>query len=181
MKLYATFAILALAPTAHAAEAVTATSPHHPAPACTAIAETRQFAFWVGTWNVAPWTPGKFAATGVNHVTEILNGCAILEEWTSASGGKGKSLNFWDTNRLKWRQVWVDQDGGSLDYEGEFRGNAMHFEGWTREANGKRTLQKLTFTRVAADTVRQHFEESPDSGRTWKTTYDLRYVRMRAR
>ncbi|MDH3459056.1 MAG: hypothetical protein OER90_19620, partial [Gemmatimonadota bacterium] len=43
--------------------------------------EYRQFDFWLGTWNVET-KDGKTA--GTNHITQILNGCALREEWTGA-------------------------------------------------------------------------------------------------
>jgi uncharacterized alpha-E superfamily protein len=78
-----------------------------------------------------------------------------------------------------WRQVWVGTGGGSLDYSGSFHDNAMHFEGWTLAKDGKRVLQKLTFTKISQDTVRQTFEASKDDGKTWAVTFDGRYVRHR--
>lgn len=104
-----------------------------------------------------------------------------MENWTSANGRGGKSMNFWDVNRGKWRQVWVADVGGSLDYEGEFRDGAMRFEGWTLAPSGGRVLQKLTFFAIHRDTVRQLFESSADSGRTWRPGFDGRYVRRTSR
>jgi hypothetical protein len=52
----------------------------------------RQFDFWIGRWQVSQ--AGKPA--GNNHIEKILDGCALLENWTGAQGGTGKSLNFFD-------------------------------------------------------------------------------------
>ena len=43
--------------------------------------------------------------------------------------------------------------------------------------NGTRVLQRLTFFPVHRDTVRQLFETSSDSGKTWQPGFDGRYVR----
>ncbi|MDB4908814.1 MAG: tetratricopeptide repeat protein [Gemmatimonadetes bacterium] len=149
---------------------------------CRADSNSHQLDFWVGDWDVTQWAnPSQPAGTGgFNHVHPILEGCVVLEEWTSGNGGHGTSMNFWDANRLKWRQVWNDDGNGSLDYEGEYRDRAMRFEGWTRGAKGERVLQKLTFFNIAPDTVRQLFEQSADSGKTWQSTFDGRYVRRKA-
>lgn len=149
---------------------------------CPGGAQTTQFDFWIGVWNVSPWnTPGAPpAAAGVNDVHPILEHCVIFENWTGNGGGNGKSFNFFDTNVGKWRQVWVADGGGSLDYTGEFRDGAMRFEGWTLGTNGQRVLQKLTFTPFGRDTVRQTFEASTDAGTTWTTGFDGRYVRQRS-
>ena len=149
---------------------------------CPGGAQTTQFDFRIGVWNVSPWnTPGApSAAAGVNDVHPILEHCVIFENWTGNGGGNGKSFNFFDTNVGKWRQVWVADGGGSLDYTGEFRDGAMRFEGWTLGTNGQRVLQKLTFTPFGRDTVRQTFEASTDAGTTWTTGFDGRYVRQRS-
>ncbi|MEO8620483.1 MAG: hypothetical protein ABI625_05420 [bacterium] len=142
--------------------------------------EPRQFDFWVGEWTVSLWgTNGAVTLlAGRSKVTAILEHCVVLEEWTPTQGPNGKSVNFWDTNRKAWRQVWTADDGTSLDYEGHFANGAMRFTGWTLGANGRRVLQKLTFFRVSADTVRQLFEASDDDGKSWKNTFDGRYVRV---
>jgi hypothetical protein len=110
-------------------------------------------------------------------VHAILDLCLVFEEWTSASGCLGKSFNFWDPNIKKWRQIWMDDNGSPLTYEGDFHDAAMYYSGWTLGDHGEHVLQKLTFFHVASDTVRQLFEQSADSGKTWVSTYDLRYVR----
>ena len=149
---------------------------------CPTRAEARQFDFWIGDWEVTPWQqpPGaNMRVLGTNRVEPLLEQCLLMENWTDAGGRGGKSMNFWDVNRRKWRQVWVADVGGSLDYEGEFRDGAMRFEGWTLAPNGARVLQKLTFFPIARDTVRQLFETSTDSGRTWTPGFDGRYVRRK--
>ena len=60
-----------------------------PEPGCKDSA-ARQFDFWVGHWRVTEH--GKPA--GENRIERILDGCALLENWTGAQGGAGKSLNF---------------------------------------------------------------------------------------
>jgi len=149
---------------------------------CRAGAPQQQFDFWIGHWDVYQWTPTGPAGTatiGTNDIEPILEHCALVENWSAAGGGKGKSVNFYDTNVGKWRQIWVADGGGSLDYTGEFRDGAMRFEGWTLGANGGRVLQKLTFFPIARDTVRQLFESSIDSGKTWQPGFDGKYVRRK--
>jgi tetratricopeptide (TPR) repeat protein len=148
---------------------------------CRQRIESHQFDFWIGEWAVTPWQAEPASApVGHNSVTTDLQHCVVLEAWTPKIGGMGRSMNFWDTNRQAWRQVWIAADGGSLDYEGHFSDGAMRFSGWTLGADGKRVLQKLTFFAIAADTVRQLFEASEDAGATWKSTFDGRYTRLPA-
>ncbi len=140
---------------------------------------SHQLDFWIGEWNVSPWaqTGGDPASAGVNRVTAMLDRCGILEEWAGTAGDFGMSINFYDLNRAKWRQIWIADNGSSLDYEGSFTDGAMRFEGWTKNAAGTRVLQKLTFFPISPDTVRQLFESSADNGKTWTPGFDARYVR----
>jgi len=142
---------------------------------CIYSAEARQFDFWVGDWEVFN-TQGQKA--GTNSVQLFSDGCGLLENWTSSLGGDGKSINFYDAGTQKWYQSWIGTGGGALRYAGNFREGAMRFEGETT-ANGKKTLQKLTFTKIDENTVRQLFEASNDDGKTWLITYDLKYVRKK--
>lgn len=148
---------------------------------CRRGVEAHQFDFWIGDWVVTPWgTPASVPPIGHNVITAQLEHCLLLEEWTAANGSTGKSFNFWDVHRKVWRQVWTAGDGQSLDYQGHFSDNAMRFSGWTLNPKGERVLQKLTFFRISADTVRQLFEASSDGGTTWQNTFDGRYVRSGA-
>jgi hypothetical protein len=157
----------------------------HAAFPCRSGPEQQQFNFWIGKWDVFAWNPNGpngSAQLGSNDVEAILERCVLLENWTPTGGvpgAGGKSMNFWDVNRRQWRQVWVAAGGGSLDYAGSFRDGAMRFVGWTLGPQGQKVLQKLTFFAIAKDTVRQLFESSTDSGKTWQPGFDARYVRRK--
>lgn len=151
---------------------------------CRTSPQARQFDFWIGEWDVTPFQMApapNLPLMGTNRIELQLEQCMIVENWTGGGpgGGQGTSINFWDTNRSRWRQVWVADGGSSLDYEGEFRDGAMRFQGWTLAPNGARVLQKLTFFAIHRDTVRQLFETSADSGKTWQPGFDGRYVRKK--
>jgi hypothetical protein len=147
---------------------------------CRSMPEAHQLDFWVGEWDVTPWNAVATASQppGYNDIHPILENCVVLENWRGV-GGEGKSFNFFDTNIRKWRQVWMGDGGGPLDYTGEFRDGAMRFAGWNLGPDGKRLEQKLTFTPISKDTVRQTFESSRDGGKTWTTGFDARYVRRK--
>jgi len=166
-------------PLAASSQTTPAPAPRYP---CPTRAESKQFDFWIGTWDVTPWqapNPTPQQKMGVNEVYPILEHCVISENWEGARGGKGKSYNFYDTNVKHWRQIWIADGGTSLDYTGDFSDGAMRFRGWTLDAKGNRVEQKLTFFSVAPDTVRQLFEQSTDGGTTWAPTFDGRYVRRK--
>ncbi|HYC51458.1 MAG TPA: tetratricopeptide repeat protein [Gemmatimonadaceae bacterium] len=90
---------------------------------CRSRPESRQFDFWIGDWDVTPFQAPPsptLALLGTNRVDLQLESCMLVENWAGAGpgGGEGKSINFYDTNRNAWRQVWVADGGGSLDYIG---------------------------------------------------------------
>lgn len=175
---------IAVAPPAHAQQAApqpaAAANPDSVRNPCQYIPVRRQFDFWLGTWDVHPWrAPGATGPKlGTNVITLRQGGCLVHESWTAANGTTGESINWFDRNLGNWRQLWVAQPGGTLDYtKGEYRDGAMRFEGWTLGPQGQRITQRLTFFHLHADTVRQLFESSTDSGRTWTPGFDGRYIR----
>ena len=172
---------VALAAAVAAPGALHAQQPPAP-PRCDTIPVRHQFDFWIGTWDVYAWADAeaKGPRLGVNVIAPIEGHCALLESWTSGNGTTGRSFNWYDRNLGNWRQLWIAQGGGTLDYtQGELRDGAMRFAGWTLGPGGRRVEQKLTFFAIHPDTVRQLFEASNDSGRTWTPGFDGRYIRRK--
>ena len=143
---------------------------------CIYLAEARQFDFWVGDWEVYN-TAGQKA--GTNSVQLFSDGCGLMENWVGSLGGDGKSINYYDASTKKWYQNWIGSGGGALRYEGSFKDGEMRFEGFTIGMDGKKTLQKLTFSKLDGNSIRQLFEASTDDGKTWMITTDLKYVRKK--
>lgn len=141
---------------------------------CMQRAESRQFDFWVGEWDA--YDPrGRKGGTSV--IERVANGCGILENWTGALGGSGKSINFYDPQAGKWFQYWIGADGNPQRFSGTYKDGALRFEGEPYTRDGKRFVTRLTFFDIDANTVRQLSEQSDDDGKTWSTVYDFRYVR----
>lgn len=140
---------------------------------------SRQFDFWIGEWDV--FAGGS--QVGTNTIELMLGGCTLQENWTNARNRQGKSFNWVDRSTgptPRWRQLWVDDSGNTLDYaNGHFADGAMRFEGHTYSAQGDRVPQRMFFHHVHADTVRQVIEQSNDGGTTWTTTFNGTYVRRR--
>jgi hypothetical protein len=134
---------------------------------------SRQFDFWVGRWRVTE--NGKPA--GDNRIERILEGCALLENWTGAQGGEGKSLNFFDRDDGLWHQTWIDRSGGALFLAGRFENGAMRMEG-ERAATGKEppTRHRITWTPLPGGKVRQLWESTPVGKDQWSTQFDGLYT-----
>ena len=141
-------------------------------PAC-ATPEYRQFDFWIGTCEV--FAPNGQRA-GTNTIDSVLGGCALHEQWTSAGGGHGFSYNIYDFTRQVWHQTWVDASGTLLQIEGGLVNGAMVLEGRTVGRNGP-VLNRITWTPLARDSVRQRWEVRGDTATAWTTVFNGLYVR----
>lgn len=133
--------------------------------------EARQFDFWIGEWDVTN-PAGKLA--GTNKIESIAAGAGLLENWTGATGFTGRSLNAWNAARKQWQQYWVGSDGGVLELVGGIVEGRMVLSA-EREVRGQRRLERITWTPHADGTVRQHWEQSTDGGKTWTTAFDGLY------
>lgn len=149
-------------------------SAQSPAKPCEA-AVFRQFDFWVGEWDVHD-AQGKPA--GRNSITLEQNGCVLIERWTSARGGTGMSMNYYDPLAARWRQHWVGL-GLMLEMSGELRDGVMTLEGPLQYlADGRTTRLRGEWTLLADGRVRQRFTESNDGGKTWTEWFDGYYSRV---
>ncbi|MEZ5428255.1 MAG: tetratricopeptide repeat protein [Pyrinomonadaceae bacterium] len=142
---------------------------------CQYSAESRQFDFWVGDWDVL--VGGK--KVGENLVRMELKGCTLVENWNNLNGGYGKSLNSYNSSTKKWKQFYVDSSGSMLEFEGGFKDGVMHLEGETIDGKGAKTLHILEFHDLPDKTVRQWWQQSTDDGKTWTTVWDSIYVKKK--
>lgn len=139
---------------------------------CAYQPESKQFDFWVGDWTVTV----SGSPVGESRVEKILNGCVLLENWTSAGGGSGKSFNLYDPEQKRWRQTWVNSGGQITDYAGglDAKGNLV-FTAHDLMPQGMTHL-RMTFTRLSENQVRQFIETSADE-KTWSPSFDGLYTR----
>lgn len=141
---------------------------------CTS-AESRQFDFWIGRWEVFPTATTTKVADSV--IERLYMGCAVRENWMPlvGQGGPGGNLNSYVAAERQWRQTWVGSGGERVEFTGGWNGTAMVLTGPRYGALPGR-LNRMTFTPNAADrSVRQFGEISTDGGTTWTTAYDFTY------
>lgn len=148
-----------------------------PPPPCTQDDNFRAFDFWLGTWEVTPWAGG--AVQGKNVIAAEESGCVLTEHWTNVQGGTGQSINFYNPNTGKWRQVWV-AGGYSLDIEGGLNAEgAMELEGTIFYYAQKNSVPfKGIWTPQLDGSVRQHFLQWNAESNEWSTWFDGRYVKV---
>ncbi len=135
--------------------------------------ESRQFDFWIGEWDVT--TPdGKPA--GSSKIELIANRAGLLENWSGKGGYTGKSLNAYNAAKKQWQQYWVGTGGGVLELAGGLVAGSMVLVG-EHEVTGKPLVEKITWTPNPDGSVRQHWEQSADGGKTWTDAFDGLYRR----
>jgi tetratricopeptide (TPR) repeat protein len=146
-----------------------------PAP-CMTNADARRFDFWIGEWDVTP-ASAPTTVVGHNSVQRIAGGCALLENWTAANGTDGKSLNTYNSALGHWEQFWVGSGGAVTEYrDSEWHDGTLVYLAHSSSPQGP-FLQRLSFSALDANTVRQFGEYSTDNGATWTVGYDFRYHR----
>ena len=137
--------------------------------------EARQFDFWLGHWDLT-WGDQE---RGTNVITSILNDHVILENFTSQATPPfvGMSVSVFNRASGKWQQTWVDNEGGYLDFVGEFRDGQMILQR-TAELNGKRIEQRMVWYNITVEHLDWNWERSDDHGATWRGLWKIHYQRQ---
>lgn len=137
-----------------------------------------QFAFWPGSW-VASIASGT--EIGRNRIERAAGGCAIAENWdgvlvTDMKNHFARGLHWFDDGAATWRHVWVDDNGGVLEFTGKSEGTAVVYRPLDEPDPKKRT--RMTIRPLADDRVEQYGEESSDRGKSWSETFRIYYARV---
>lgn len=149
-------------------------------PACTS-AEHRAFDFWIGEWQA--FVTGTDQLAGLSTIRQEDDGCVITEHWRSQrTSFTGRSLNIYDSQKKHWEQFWVDSSGDMTHFIGNPTSEGMQLTAEDDNAAGQPApvFNRMTFTRNADGTVRQHGQVSTDRGKTWSDSYDFTYRRAPA-
>jgi tetratricopeptide (TPR) repeat protein len=142
---------------------------------CKASPEFRQFDFWIGEWDAR--NP-QGVTVGSSSIQLILGSCVIFENW-STPVSNGKSFNVYNAADKKWHQTYVDDKNTFAHYIGELKDGKMVYVA-ENITNGKKTLARMTFSKLPTGEVRQFGENSDDDGKTWTPTFDLTYSRKKS-
>ena len=130
------------------------------------------FDFWIGNWEVMLSETGELI--GHNLIELSQGGHVLVEQYSTVSGRfSGTSLTGYDHIGGRWHQCWMDATGLVLDLYGNVVDGAMVMSGVVEPGN----VERITWTPNADGSVRQHWQQSPDGGATWATTFDGLYRR----
>jgi len=133
------------------------------------------FDFWLGNWKVFDNETGELA--GTNSIQKLEAGCLVLEKWTSAAGGTGTSVNYYNPVTKQWRQLWVSAGRYSIDIVGGLQDGSMQLTGSIYNFGGGEDRFRGTWTPAEDGSVRQFFEQFNAGTQEWDVWFDGRYVR----
>lgn len=138
--------------------------------------------FWIGEWELAWNDPDGGEASGKNIIRKILNGNVLEENFTATSGQyngfAGKSWSVYDNRLGLWKQTWVDNNGGYLDFTGELDGEKRIFKREGIDSTGKQIFQRMVFYDITHDSFTWDWEISYDKGETWIVRWRIKYQRI---
>lgn len=158
------FALL-VSPLSHAPIADSAPSAKCAAP------EFHQFDFALGDWDTYDMdAPTKLIAR--NHVTRMVDGCALREVYEQNDGLHGESISAYDASRGRWHQSWVTNRGSLLLFDARFDGNSMIFTAPEKQRDGSTATMRVRWWREGL-TLRERAERSRDDGATWTPLFDI--------
>jgi len=148
-----------------------------PKPVCESMEAFNHFDFWLGEWNVYS-NNEKRTFQGSNSITKHHQNCLIMENWTSAKGGSGRSMNYYDAVEDQWRQLWV-AGGYSIDYTGGLdKSGSMVLSGRINYYQSGESQQfRGRWTPNEDGSVRQFFEQHDAESGKWSVWFDGLYVK----
>ena len=145
-----------------------------PVPQDCNAADYRQFDFALGSFTLRT---AKGVLAGTLRFEKKLDGCAIVGHWSGAQGGHGEVALYFDRSDRRWHQLYIADDGWVLRFSGRFAGQALVMTGLNTFADGRRGLQRMTWSMLPDGSLRQFWELSPAGSRRWETLFDARGTR----
>jgi hypothetical protein len=143
------------------------------------LPEQKQLEFWVGEWDLT-WPGAKEGEIGhgINRVQRALDGCVVEENFSAETSGhlRGRSVSIFDARSNKWKQTWVDNEGGYLDFSGRWKDGEMVLSRETSR-NGKAISQRMVFKHITPNEFDWSWESSSDAGKTWQVNWPIHYKR----
>jgi len=142
---------------------------------CQDDARFAEFDFWAGEWEVHT---GAGAFAGTNSIESAHKGCVLIENWTSANGGGGMSINYLDHQSGEWVQIWNDGSGSQINIRGGLTEDGMLLVGTIHYVANNTTVPfRGLWTPLADGRVRQFFEQYDDENEAWATWFEGFYTR----
>lgn len=145
--------------------------------------EYRQMDFWLGTWDVRWEDAPEFgikAGNGSNEITRRLGNCVIEENFRGGpTTGEliGHSVSVYHAPLGRWRQTWVDNQGGYFALVGGPEDG--RFVLTNSRLSGRAPHLRMVFEDIQADSLTWRWQGS-DDGENWSDRWVIRYTRRAA-
>lgn len=135
--------------------------------------------FWVGEWDVR-WdaTPGQAAGVGTNSITRELGGCVIHEHFNGGETTQnllGESFSMYHSPLGRWRQTWVDNQGGYFALVGGVDGDKFVLE--NSRLSEQAPYLRMVYEDVTPNSLTWRWQRSTDAGATWVDAWVIHYTR----
>jgi len=100
-----------------------------------------------------------------------------MKTWAGAGGSSGISINYYNSVRDEWRQLWVSAGEYAIDIAGGLTNGSMVLVGEIYNYGCNQTFEfRGTWTPNMDGSVRQFFEQYNDETEAWDSWFDGRYV-----
>ena len=151
------------------------------ASAATAAQPADLFDFWLGDWNVTWQNADGTTGRARNHVSRILDGNVIEEQFEQDPADpapllKGRSLSVRDHAGL-WHQAWADNQGGFFALTASADGDKRLFSTALTAVGDEVKGQRMVFHHIGKKGFTWDWERTTDGGKTWKLLWQLDYKR----
>lgn len=134
--------------------------------------------FWIGNWEVFDRETKIADAT----VQKVLKNCALAETWTAVlhRNNDGRGLSTYNPLTKKWEYFWVADDAYTSSWTGgTMGGGGMRFDTNWPTPDGGSKLRRWSLFNLPDGRVREFCVNSVDGGKSWKTEYDLMWVKKK--
>lgn len=136
--------------------------------------EASQFDFWVGNWDLT-WSDSLH---GTNHIEKLYGNCTIHENFADPhSNFLGQSWSVFNPASKLWQQTWVDNQGGYIVLTGNKEGNKLILKTQERVTQKGKQQMRMVYENITPASFDWRWEQSTDSGATWKTNWLIHYKR----
>ena len=136
----------------------------------------RIFDFWIGNWDLT-WSD---TSHGTNHITRILDGKVIHEDFSSPAGRfYGQSWTVYDSLSGTWRQTWVDNQSGYIALTGGLVGERRILNTAPMHTPKGEEQSRMIFYNITGSSFTWDWEKTTDGGKTWKLSWRIYYKRRK--
>ncbi|MCR9153618.1 MAG: hypothetical protein NXI09_05870 [Bacteroidetes bacterium] len=129
------------------------------------------FKFWLGDWEVLD-TAGTLL--GYNTIVAEPGNCLMREHWRGASGGSGRSMNFYEAQDSSWHQLWVSSNAFILRLKGGLSEDGLSMQMQSepfKSKNGQFVRHQISWTPKGPDEVIQEWLVLNDKGLAVNTLF----------